>query len=354
MGRVGLIGFGMAGQSFHAPIIRAVPGLELACILERHGSLAQQKYPDVRIARTLEDLLADEKIQLCVIATPNASHFDLAQRCLLAGRDVVVDKPFAANSSDAAYLVELAEKNGRLLTVYQNRRLDGDFLTVRKLLAAGTLGRIVAYTSHYDRFRPALKENAWRERPGPGNGILFDLGPHLVDHALVLFGTPLAISADVFSEREGSEVDDAFDVRFEYPEIHAHLRASMMACAPGPRFVLHGTKGSFVKYGIDPQEGILRSGDPPIGQDWGPQWGEEPESEWGTLTLASGDSSATEKIRTEAGDYRLFYENVRDAITEGKPLAVPPRDALRTTRAIELIQQSSRQRRTIPWSDLSG
>ena len=224
MVKVGLVGFGMAGQSFHAPIIRAVPGLELACILERHGSIAQQKYPGVRIARTLEDLLADEKIQLCVIATPNASHFDLAQRCLLAGRDVVVDKPFATNSSDALQLVELAEKSGRLLTVYQNRRFDGDFLTVQKLLAAKTLGRVVAYTSHYDRFRPALKENAWRERPGTGNGILFDLGPHLVDHALVLFGTPLAISAEVFSEREGSEVDDAFDVRFGYPEIHAYLR----------------------------------------------------------------------------------------------------------------------------------
>jgi len=348
MVRVGLVGFGLAGQSFHAPIIRSVPGLELACILERSGSLSQQKYPEVRIVRTLEDLLADDQIRLCVIATPNASHFDLAQRCLLAGRDVVIDKPFATNSSDALQLVELAEKNRRLLTVYQNRRLDGDFLTVRKLLAAETLGRVVAYTSHYDRFRPILKENAWRERPEPGSGILFDLGAHLFDQALVLFGRPLAISADVFSERKGSQVDDAFDVRFEYPEMHAYLRASMMACAPGPRFVLHGTKCSFVKYGMDPQEALLRGGDPP----GGPHWGEEPESDWGTLTHPDGDSRPTEKIRTEAGDYRQFYANVRDAITEGKPLAVPPREALRNVRAIELVQQSSHERRTIPWSDL--
>ena len=221
---------------------------------------------------------------------------------------------------------------------------------MRKLLASDTLGRVVAYTSHYDRFRPTLKENAWRERPEPGGGILFDLGAHLFDQALVLFGAPRAISADVFSEREGSQVDDAFDVRFEYPEMHAYLRASMMACSPGPRFVLHGTKGSFVKYGMDPQEAILRRGDPP----GGPHWGEEPESDWGTLTLPDGDSRITEKIRTETGDYRQFYENVRDAITEGKPLAVPAREALRNVRAIELVQQSSRERRTIPWSDFSA
>jgi scyllo-inositol 2-dehydrogenase (NADP+) len=350
MVRVGLIGFGLAGQSFHAPIIRSVPGLELACILERRGSLAHQKYPEVRIARTLEDLLTDEQMRLCVIATPNASHFDLARRCLLAGRDVVIDKPFATNSGDALQLIELAEKNGRLLTVYQNRRLDGDFLTVRKLLASGVLGRVVSYESHYDRFRPVIKENVWRERAEPGSGILFDLSPHLVDQALVLFGTPLAIGAGVFSERAGSEVDDAFDVRFEYPEMHAYLRASMMACAARPHFVLQGTKGSFVKYGMDPQEAILRRSEPP----GGPHWGEEPEADWGTLWFPNGDSRTTEKLKTEAGDYRLFYVNVRDAITEGKPLAVPAREALQTVRAIEFVQQSSLERRTIPWSDFSG
>jgi scyllo-inositol 2-dehydrogenase (NADP+) len=347
MVRVGLIGFGFAGQAFHAPIIRAVPGLELACILERHGSLAQQKYPDVRIARSLEDLLADEHIQLCVIATPNAFHFDLAQRCLLAGRDVVVDKPFTTNSEDAVQLIDLAEKNGRVLTVYQNRRFDGDFFTVQELLASDALGRVVTYESHFDRFRPAIRDGAWRERPEPGSGILFDLSPHLFDQAMALFGPPLAINGDVFSQREGSQVDDAFDVRFEYPGMRAYLRASVMTVAPGPRFVVHGTKGSFVKYGLDPQEAQLRRGDPP----GGPNWGEDPESEWGTLTRPNGDSLLTEKIRTEAGDYRKFYANVRDAIAEGKPLAVPPREALRSVRAIELAQQSSRERRTIPWSD---
>jgi scyllo-inositol 2-dehydrogenase (NADP+) len=349
MVRVGLVGFGLAGQAFHAPIIRAVSGLELACILERHGSLAQQKYPDVRIARSLEDLLADEQIQLCVIATPNASHFDLAQRCLLAGRDVVIDKPITTNSQDAVQLVELAEKKGRVLTVYQNRRFDGDFLTVQNLLASDALGRVVAYESHFDRYRPAIKENAWRERPESGSGILYDLGPHLFDQAMVLFGAPLAINADVFSEREASEVDDAFNVSFEYAQMRAILRASVMTVAPGPRFVIHGTKASFVKYGLDPQEAQLRRGEPP----GGPHWGEDPESDWGTLLLPNGDSFVAEQIPTEAGDYRKFYANVRDAIAEGKPLAVPPRDAFRNVRAVELVQQSSRERRTIPWSDFS-
>ena len=295
MVRAGLVGFGLAGQSFHAPIIRSVPGLELACILERSGSLSHQKYPDVPTVRTLEELLADQQIQLCVIATPNASHFDLAQRCLLAGRDVVIDKPFATNSSDALQLVELAEKKQRLLTIYQNRRLDGDFLTVRKLLASQTLGRVVAYTSHYDRFRPTLKENAWRERPEPGSGILFDLGAHLFGQALVYFGAPRAISADVFSERKGSQVDDAFDVRFEYRDMHAYFRASMMACAPGPRFVLHGAKGSFVKYGIDPQEAILRRRRSLPG---GPRWGEDPESRLGHA-LSSGRRFAHSRKKLE-------------------------------------------------------
>ena len=348
--------FGLAGQSFHAPIVRAIPGLELACILERTGSLAEQKYPEVRMARTLEEFAhADEQIRLCVIATPNASHFDLAQRCLLAGRDVVIDKPFATNSSDALQLVELAKKNDRLLTVYQNRRLDGDFLTVRKLLASKTLGRVVAYTSHYDRFRPTLikRKCLARRASRTGQREFYSIsGAHLFDQALVLFGAPLAISAAVASPNaEGSlQVDDAFDVRFEYPEIHAYLRVSMMACAPGPRFVLHGTKGSFVKYGMDPQEAVLTRRQIRPADRIGAK---NPESDWGTLCFPDGDSRITEKIRTETGDYRQFYVNVRDAITEGKPLAVPPREALRNVRAIELAQQSSRERRTIPWSDFS-
>jgi scyllo-inositol 2-dehydrogenase (NADP+) len=340
--RVGLIGFGLAGQAFHAPLINVVPGMELACILDRSGALARRKYPDVRVVRTLDELLADEQIRLCVIATPNPSHFQLAQRCLLAGRDVVIDKPFTTTSAEAVKLIEIAEERGRLLTVFQNRRWDGDFLTVRKLIAEGALDRIVSYESSYDRFRPVRKPESWRERNEPGSGVLFDLGSHALDQTFVLFGAPQAICADVFSEREGAVVDDAFFLRLEYPGMHAVLRSSMLACAPGPRFAVHGTGGSFVKYGVDAQEHALRQGILPTGLEWG----ENPESEWGTLYSPSG---ATQKVKTEPGDYRCFYSNVRDAMVDGTPLAVPAREALRTMRALEYAVQSSRQRRTVSW-----
>ena len=345
--RVGLVGYGLAGQAFHAPMICAVPGLELACILERHGDLAQRKYPGVRVVRTLDELLADTEMRLCVVATPTPTHFELAEHCLLAGRDVVVDKPFTTTSVKAMQLVELAEARGRLLTVYQNRRFDGDFLTVQRLLSSGVLGRLVSYESHYDRYRPEQKPGTWREVAEPGSGTLYDLGSHLIDQAMVLFGIPRAISAQVFAQRDGAVADDAFDVRFEYPGLVALMRSSMLACKPGPRYLLHGTKATFIKYGMDPQEEYLRRGELPAA----PDWGEDPETRWGTLYFPDGDTTKTEKIKTETGDYRRFYSNVRDAIIEGAPLAVPARDGVRTIRAIELAYRSSREGRTIAWSD---
>jgi scyllo-inositol 2-dehydrogenase (NADP+) len=348
MVRVGLIGFGLAGQTFHAPIIRAVPGLELACILERNGSRAREKYPEVRAVRALEELLADESIRLCVIATPNSSHFDLARRCLVAGKDVVVDKPFTTTSAEASELIRLAQEQKRLLTVYQSRRWDGDFKTVRKIVESGVMGRIVEYEARYDRFRPNLKPGDWREQPGPGSGVLFDLGAHLIDQALLLFGTPQSITATVFCQREQAQVDDAFDVGLQYPSLRVLLRARMLAYAPGPHFLIHGAKGSFVKYGMDPQEEPMRRGDIPAGPDWGPHWGEEPEEQRGTLAV---EGDGTRKVKTEAGDYRGFYANVRDAIVQGTALAVTAEQAARVIRVIELAHQSSREGRTIPWSE---
>jgi predicted dehydrogenase len=349
MVRVGLIGFGLAGQAFHAPVIRAVPGMELACILDRRGTRAQEKYPEVRVARTLEELLADKQIQLCVIATPNDSHFELARGCLLAGRDVVVDKPFAPTLQESEELVSLAAERGRLITVYQDRRWDGDFETVKKIVQPGTLGTVVEYECRYDRFRPQPKPNAWRERADqPGAGVLFDLGPHVIDQALVLFGEPRTITASAFCERETSQVDDSFDVCLEYPLLRAMVRARIVAFAPGPHFLIHGTGGSFIKYGVDPQEARLRAEDVPQGTDWGEDWGEEPESSWGTLSLA-GEPSV--KVKTERGDYRGFYANVRDAIEKRAPLEVTPGQALRTMRALMLAHKSSRERRTVAWEE---
>jgi len=229
--------------------------MELRGILERRGTRAQEKYPAIRVARTLDELLADKQIQLCVIATPNDSHFDLAKACLLAGRDVVVDKPFAPTLAESTELVRLAAERGRLITVYQDRRWDGDFATIKKIAHSGDLGTIVEYECRFDRFRLEPKPNAWREKADqPAAGVLFDLGPHVIDQALVLFGEPKSITASAFCQRETSKVDDSFDVCLEYPGLRAVGRARIIAYAPGPHFLIHGTKGSFVKYGMDPQE----------------------------------------------------------------------------------------------------
>ncbi len=350
MVRVGLIGFGLAGQAFHAPVIRGVRGMELACVLERHSSLAKEKYPEVRQARTLDELLADKTIQLVVVATPNDSHFSYTKTCLEAGRDVVVDKPFTPTMAEAELLVRLAAERGRLLTVYQDRRFDGAFQTVKKLLAAGALGRVAEYEARFDRFRPEPKPGAWREQPNPAlaPGVLWDLGPHVIDGALVLFGEPETITASAFCQRPGSRVDDFFEVVMEYPGLRARVSAHAIAYAPGHHILMHGTLGSFVKYGMDPQEELLRSPNCPDGPDWGADWGLEPEDRWGTLSRVG---EVAHKVETERGDYRGFYANVRDAIEKSAALEVTPEQALRTMRALLLAHKSSREQRTVRWTE---
>jgi scyllo-inositol 2-dehydrogenase (NADP+) len=349
MVRVGLIGFGLAGQAFHAPVIRGVEGMELACILERHGSSANARYPEVRVARTLDEMLSDKTLDLCVVATPNDSHFSYTKACLEAGRHVVVDKPFTPTMAEAEELVRLAADRGRLVTVYQDRRWDGTFETVKKLVASGALGAVAEYEARFDRFRLESKPNAWREQANyPAAGVLWDLGPHLLDGALVLFGEPQMVSATAICQRADSKIDDAFDVCFEYPRLRAMLRARIIAYAPGPHILMHGTEGSFVKYGMDPQEEILRSPDAPDGHDWGANWGLEPEERWGTLSRVDGE---VRKVKTERGDYRGFYANVRDAIEKGSALEVTPEQALRTMRALLLAHKSSREARKVKWTE---
>ena len=344
---VGLIGFGLAGRAFHAQVIRATPGLRLAAILQRHGNEAAEKYSDVRVVRSVEELLDIREVRLVVIATPNETHAPIARQCLEAGRDVMVDKPFATTLKEAAELVELARKSGRLITVYQNRRYDGDFQAIRQIVADGTLGRIVRFETNYDRFRPDLKAGAWRERVGPGSGILFDIAPHLIDHALVLFGLPEAVTADIRTERTVAVVDDSFDVMLHYPGgMRAVLRSTMLAVAPRPRFVLHGTRGSFVRQSFDPQEINLRRGHIP---EHGP-WGGEPEEDWGILTTTENDAVTRRSVPSATSDYRDCYANVRDAILGREALAVTPEYALDVMRVLEMAQESSRTRCTIAWS----
>ncbi len=341
---VGLIGFGLAGRSFHAPVIRAVPGLRLAAILQRNGNEAAEQYPDVRLVRTLDELLSITEIRLIVIATPNDSHYPLARQCLAAGREVLGDKPFTTTLEEAVALVEFAKKQGRLLTVYQNRRYDGDFQALVQLVASGVLGRIVRFESNYDRFRPQLRPGAWRERSGPGSGIFFDLAPHLIDHALLLFGMPKTLTADIRIEREGAVADDAFDLALHYPRgLRADLRSSILAAATRPRFLLHGTQGAFVKQTFDPQESNLRRGYIPTDT----AWGAEPEENWGLLTISENGALTQRRVPSVKCDYRDFYANLRDAILGKAALAVTPDWALDVMRLLELARQSSDERRTI-------
>ena len=367
--RVGLVGFGFAGRIFQSTAIEAVEGLELAAIVQRKGSEAAEAYPNVKIVPSVEALLEDKTIRLVVVATPNTTHLPIARQCLLADRDVVIDKPFALNAAEAAELIQLARQRRRLLSVYQNRRWDGDFLTVRKLLDGDRLGRLVKFESHYDRYRGTPRLHAWREDGSAGGGVLLDLGSHLVDQALVLFGVPQSVWASVRAEREWARVDDAFDITLHYPPSLAHktstfvsstisgtvpsgldvwLRATCLAREPGARFTLNGTLGTFRKSGIDPQEAHLLAGDKFSSRPWGL---ESPEH-WGKLTLDEGGEPVATPVPTEAGDYRGYYVNLRDALNGNAALEVTPLQAWRTMRVLEMALESSRTGCTVTcdWS----
>jgi scyllo-inositol 2-dehydrogenase (NADP+) len=342
---VGLIGFGLGGRCFHASVIDAVPGLHLAAILQRSGDSAAQLYPNARIVRTLDELLAIDSIRLVVISTPNQTHFPFAKRCLESGRNVVVDKPFTTNVAEATELLNLAKQKNLVLSVYHNRRFDADFQALRQTIAAGDLGRVLRFESTYDRYRPTSKPNAWRERPGPGSGVLFDLAPHLLDQSLTLLGTPQAIAADIRIERPGFSTDDAFDIFLYYAEgVRALLRATMMSAVPRPRLVVLGEKGSYLKREFDPLEPNLRHGQIPTGESWVV----EKEENYGELTLIGNGTASTRKIPS-TGDWREFYANIRDAILGKARLLVTPQQILDVMLALNLAVESNAQRRTLPW-----
>jgi scyllo-inositol 2-dehydrogenase (NADP+) len=342
---VGLIGFGLAGRYFQAPVIRAVPRLRLAAILQRTGDSAAQAYPDTGIVRSLDELLAIDAIRLIVIASPNQTHFPFAKRCLEAGRDVVVDKPFTNTVAEAVELLQLARKLGRVLSVFHDRRFDADFQALRQTVAAGDLGRIIRFESTYDRFRPVRKPGAWREIPGPGSGVLFDLAPHLIDQAMMILGKPTAIAADIRIERAGFSTDDAFDLLLHYPDgARALLRATMMSAVPRPRLVVLGEKGSYLKREFDALEPNLRNGKIPTGESWVV----EKEENWGELTLVENGNVSVRKVPS-IGDWREFYANVRDVILGKAGLLVTPQQILDVMVALELSLESSSKGCTIPW-----
>ncbi len=344
---VGLVGFGISSRVFHAPVIATVPGLRVTKVVERHTNDAERLYPGVEVVRDADAMFEDPGVDLVVVTTPTASHFDLARRALEAGKHVVVEKPFTTTSAEADALVALARDRGRVLTVYQNRRWDGDFLTIRRILGAGLLGRLVEFESHFDRYRAAPKPGAWRETDGPGSGILYDLGSHLVDQALVLLGRPLAIAADARTQRDGGTTVDSFELFLHYDGLKVLLKAGMLVREePKTRFVLHGTHGSFVKYGLDPQEDELKAGRAPAG----PGWGEEPEERWGALDTEVAGLHVRARVETLPGAYQDFYRNVLDAIRGRAEIAVRPEEARDTIRVIELAAEASAAMRAVPFS----
>lgn len=356
---VAVIGFGLAGRVFHAPFVSAVPGLKLEAIVQRKGDEAGKAYPKARILRSVDEALVDSSISLIVVGTPNETHFDLAKRALLAGKHVVIDKPFAASSSEARQLIEIATEKKLVLAPFHNRRWDGDFLTLRKLLFEGSLGRVVEIVSRFDRYRPLQRPNTWKEVASPATGFLYDLGPHLVDQALALYGPPARITASIHHDRDRTDIDDAFDLVLDYDmpggrALRYSCHATMLAAEPGPRFLVHGTHGSFRKFGVDPQEPVLLA-DPnlrPPSLNSSEPWLPEPESAWGTVTLPLNLQQPTEFTRTPyptiPGDYRQFYANVRDAILGKAPLAVSAEDGYRTLRLLDLARESHQHRRTLP------
>ena len=336
---VGLIGFGLSGRYFHAPFLSSNPRFKIKTVVERTKNEAQEFDPSIENARSVDELLSDPSIDLVFICTPNDTHFAYAMDALENGKHVIIEKPFANTEQEARQLTELAKEKGLILTAYQNRRWDSDFLTIKKLLGEGTLGNIVEFESHYDRYRPVPVANTWKEKEVPGGGNLYNLGPHLIDQALVLFGPPLTVFADIRTLRPGSEIDDYFYIQLGYADKSVILKSSMLVFHNQLRYVLHGTKGSFIKGGLDVQEETLRQYLLPTSEPWG----YEPEDRWGQLYT----QEVSQVVESEPGNYMPLYDNLYDAIVNGEELAVKPEEILRTARVIDLAFQSSKEKRTL-------
>jgi predicted dehydrogenase len=347
--RVGLVGFGMAGRVFHAPLISSVEGFELAAVVERNSDKAAERYPGIKTCRSLEELLADSSIKLVIVATPNSTHFPIALQALEAAKSVVVDKPVALSSDEIGQLAELAGGVGLHLFPFHNRRFDNDFLTIHKVMNERLLGRLVHFESNFDRWRPGPSSRAWKEEADQG-GILLDLGTHIVDQALVLFGQPAAVGAEIHRERDGDGANDAITIRLHYyTGFSVTLGANCLSSLARPRFHLRGTRGNFWKWGLDPQEDALGK----VTKIEDANWGQEPADRFGTSSIETNDGIVTQSVPSETGDYRCFYTGVRDVLL-GNSTTPPasPLDAWRVARVLEWAKESSEQHRDIEcdWS----
>ncbi|MEI7554221.1 oxidoreductase [Candidatus Chlorohelix sp.] len=340
--KAGIIGYGLSGAVFHAPLISRLKEFELYKIASSNPDKAHKDYPEALVVSSPEELINDPQVDLVVVCTPNTSHFSLTSQALNAGKNVVLEKPFVNRLEEGEELIRLAEKNKRLLSVYQNRRWDGDFLTIKKLIESDVLGEIYTYESHFDRFRLEVG-NKWREQALEGSGILFDLGAHLIDQALQLFGKPQTIWADAFPQRPGANTIDYFHLIFGYERLRVILHSGSVNKKPGPRFQVHGSKGSYIKYGLDPQEDALKRGMRP--GDSG--WGKESSELYGELFTEAGELTLSGKSETLPGSYETFYKGIYATLTDGTPPPVTAQEALEVIKFIHLAEQSSREKRVL-------
>ncbi len=341
--KTAILSFGMSGRVFHAPFIHLHPGFELVGIWERTKSESTAFYPGIKIYRSLEEILADESVELVIVNTPTATHFEYTKKVLEAGKHAVVEKAFTTTVAEAIELKELAEKKHKQLSVFQNRRWDSDFKTVRKIVEEGWLGEVVEAEIHFDRFKEELSPKPHKEVPGPGAGILNDLSPHLIDQALVLFGAPQMVFADLRITRPGSKVDDYFEILLYYPGLRVRLKAGYQVREPFPAYVIHGRKGSFLKSRGDVQEALLLKDTQPNTTDWAM----EPESEQGLLHTEKDGEIIRKRIPTLPGNYYDYYDGIYKAITNHTAMPVTAADGIRVMQIINAALQSSEEKKVI-------
>jgi len=338
-----LLSFGMSGQVFHAPFLQVHEGFNLYAVWERTKVLAQQKYASIKTYRLLEDLLNDDLIELVVVNTPSGTHYQYAKQCLQANKNVIVEKPFTATVEEGEELIQLAKEKNKLLSVYQNRRYDSDYKALKKIVDEDWLGEIVEAEFHYDRFGDELSYKVHKETPGPAVGVVYDLGSHLIDQALQLFGMPDAVFADIRTLRSLSKVDDYFEILLYYKKLRVRLHSSYMVREPLPAYVLHGRKGSFIKAKTDVQEVALQSGKIPNT----PDWGTEQENEKGFLHTEKDGKIIKEYISSEQGNYMQYYNGIYNALRKQQPLPVTAEEGLNVIRIITAAYKSNEQKKVI-------
>lgn len=341
--RTAILSFGISGRVFHAPFIHLHPGFELYGVWERTKSESASFYPGIKIFRTLEELLADGSIELVIVNTPTATHFDYTKKVLEAGKHAVVEKAFTATVEEAIQLKELADSSGKIVSVFQNRRWDSDFKTVKKIVQEGWLGEIMEAEFHFDRYKEELSPKTHKEIPSPGAGLLNDLGPHLIDQALHLFGLPQSVFADLRITRKESQVDDYFEILLYYPSLRVRLKAGYQVREPFPAYVVHGRKGSFLKSRGDVQESHLLANELPNLTDWGT----EAETEQGLLHTEKDGRLLREKVPTLQGNYYAYYEGIYQSIRNHAPIQVTTQDGINVMKVINTCFRSNEAKKVI-------